>query len=87
MKTVDLKDKRKLVATVLLVVAVMSALLIVVKVTGFFVNSAQAENAVQKGRRRPEREEPICPAATQGESHQGGDGHIRRRGLYQRAVV
>lgn len=43
-----LKDKRELVATVLLAVAVISVLLIAVKVTGFFVTTAGAEDAVKQ---------------------------------------
>lgn len=48
MKTDYLKEKKGLVATVLLAVSVISALLIVVKVTGFFVTSARAEGAVKQ---------------------------------------
>jgi len=47
--TIDyLKEKRELVATVLLAVSVIAGLLIVVKVTGFFVTSARAEGTVKQ---------------------------------------
>jgi hypothetical protein len=42
-----LKEKKELVSTVLLVVSVLSAVLILVKVTGFFAASAKAEDAVK----------------------------------------
>jgi len=48
MKIDYLKEKRELVATVLLSVSVISVLLIVVEVTGFFVTSARAEGAVKQ---------------------------------------
>ncbi len=41
-----LKEKKEFVSTVLLVVSVLSAVLILVKVTGFFAASAKAEDAV-----------------------------------------
>lgn len=43
-----LKEKRGLVAPVLLLVALVAGLLIVVKVTGFFVTSARAEGTVKQ---------------------------------------
>ena len=42
-----LKEKKELVSTVLLVISLLSIGLILVKVTGFFVTSARAENAVK----------------------------------------
>jgi hypothetical protein len=48
MKLDYLKEKKELVGTILLAVSVLSAVLIVVKVTGFFVISANAENAVKQ---------------------------------------
>jgi len=42
-----LKEKKELVSSALLVLSVLAAGLILVKVTGFFVSSAQAENAVK----------------------------------------
>ncbi len=42
-----LKEKKELVSTALLVVSVLSAVLILVKVTGFFAASAKAESAVK----------------------------------------
>jgi hypothetical protein len=42
-----LKEKKELVSTALLVISVLSAILILVKVTGFFVASANAESAVK----------------------------------------
>ena len=46
MKLSDLKEKKELVSTALLAVSVLSAVLIMVKVTGFFVVAAKAESAV-----------------------------------------
>ncbi|HEC02737.1 MAG TPA: hypothetical protein ENI81_04280, partial [Phycisphaerales bacterium] len=43
-----LTEKKELVGTVLLAASVLSAVLIVVKVTGFMVTSANAENAVRQ---------------------------------------
>ncbi len=48
MKLDCLKDKKELVATALLAVAVLSVVLIVVKVADFFVTSANAQTAVEK---------------------------------------
>jgi len=48
MKTDFLKEKKELAASALLAVSVISALLIVVRVTGFFVTSAKAEGAVKQ---------------------------------------
>lgn len=42
-----LKEKKELVSSVLLLVALLSAVLILVKVTGFFVTSARAGSAVK----------------------------------------
>ncbi len=42
-----LKEKKELVSTVLLAVSVLSAVLILLKVTGFFTASANAESAVK----------------------------------------
>ena len=46
MKLDYLNEKKELVSTALLVISVLSAILILVKVTGFFVASANAETAV-----------------------------------------
>ena len=48
MKLDNLKEKKELVATAMLVVAVVSAVLITVRVRGFFVTSANAQNAVEQ---------------------------------------
>jgi len=48
MKPDYLKEKKELVATALLAVAVVSAVLIMVKITSFFVASANAEGAVKQ---------------------------------------
>jgi len=48
MKRDYLKEKRELVATALLAVAAVSAVLIVVKITTFFVASAHAEGAIKQ---------------------------------------
>jgi hypothetical protein len=48
MKIDYLKEKKELVATVLLAVSVIAVLLTVAKVTGFFVTSARAEGAVKQ---------------------------------------
>ena len=42
-----LKEKKELILTALLMISVLSAGLILIKVTGFFVTSAQAETAVK----------------------------------------
>ncbi|MHC4117070.1 MAG: hypothetical protein ACYSWO_06150 [Planctomycetota bacterium] len=47
MKLDYFRQKKELVSTALLVIAVLSAVLILVKVTGFFVASAKAETAVK----------------------------------------
>jgi len=43
-----LKDRKELVPTVMLAVSVLSAVLILVKVTTFYVGAARAENAVRR---------------------------------------
>ena len=43
-----MKNKKEKIAIVLLAVSTISALVIVVKVTGFFVTSASAEDAVKQ---------------------------------------
>jgi len=43
-----LKDRKELIPTVMLAVSVLSAVLILVKVTKFYVASARAENAVRR---------------------------------------
>lgn len=43
-----LKDRKELIPTVMLAVSVLSAILILVKVTTFYVASARAENAVKR---------------------------------------
>ncbi len=48
MKRAYLKEKKGLVAAVLVTVSVISAVLIGIKVTGFFVTSASAEGAVKQ---------------------------------------
>lgn len=48
MKLDYLKEKKELVATVLLATSVLSVVLIVIKITGFFLASARAENAVNQ---------------------------------------
>lgn len=48
MKLDHLKEKKELVATAMLVVAVVSAVLITVRVRGFFVTSANAQSAVEQ---------------------------------------
>ena len=48
MKLDHLKEKKELAATAMLVVAVLSAVLITVRVRGFFVASANAQNAVEQ---------------------------------------
>lgn len=48
MKLDYLKEKKELVATVLLATSVLSVVLIVIKITGFFLASARAEDAVNQ---------------------------------------
>lgn len=48
MKLGYLKEKKELVATVMLAIAALSAVLIVVKVTGFFMTTANARSAVEE---------------------------------------
>ena len=48
MKLDNLKEKKELVATAMLVIAVASAFLIAVRVRGFFVTSANAQSAVEQ---------------------------------------
>lgn len=48
MKLDNLKENKELVATALLAVSVLSAVLIGIKVTGFFVTSANAEETVKQ---------------------------------------
>jgi len=43
-----LQDRTELVPTVMLAVSVLSAVLILVKVTTFYVGAARAENAVRR---------------------------------------
>ena len=48
MKLDHLKEKKELVAAALIAISVLSAVLIVVKVTGFFLISANAQSTVEK---------------------------------------
>ena len=54
MKLNDLKEKKEFVSTALLAVSVLAAVLILVKVTGFFAASARAESAVENAIRLSE---------------------------------